>query len=554
MPQPPIPFPPVSDRADDDAQPTAGTATETLATVVIKFQEAVSLVDVFPVEQSAHSGVKASFRLSVDYLVSSQFARVFYGQLDDYKPVGIGEFWQYVSATGGTLVPLLNHTEPSLLLKLLERAYNQPNRMKSGYKVTRMDSVPLQSANPFTYFKVVCPLDRAVELEKALQAFTPDGKTKAPLLELAYVRGEFVGAGSRPSTATNPTDFRSLLNVPNTPFPADSSSRLHIVDQGWSPHRAYNHRLTLDQRSIRFPATDSVPEALIPHGCRVLGVLIGDDSIVKGVVPGVAVNLYSAYDDAGLTRIDDALAHAFDAATANDVILLELALVQLHKLDVLFPSGAGTTYYPLDTDQACYDLIWLATNELGLTIVEPAGNSSLDLDALDRYFATQQRRINPTDTVDYEANYSPTGRLAEGQIIHRARYVSNQLPSDPSQLVSPDSGAIVVGAATVKASKWVNSSSFGTRIDCVAPGEGLKTTDTNNGYLSSFGMTSGASALLAGFIVYLKAKQSGLTALSVRRLLRGAAQGNTTQSPVSLHGAVKFPNLGALLEQFAGGV
>lgn len=549
MPQPPIPipfplFPP--DHADGDFQPKADAASQMQKTVIIKFQEAVSLVDVFLAKDSFHSRIEARYSVSGDYLIASQFAKAFYGQLGVYKPTGIIEFWQHIYDSGGTLMPLLSHTKPSLLLSLLERAYKQPNRMKSGYGFTHMISMPLQSANTFTYFKVVCPIDKAIELEKALQAFTADVNSKNPLLELAYVRGEFVTTGSQSTTATIPTDFRQLLNVPTIPFAMDAPSRLHIIDYAWQPHQAYNHQLDLNQR-IRFSAIDQAPEDLKPHGCWVLGVLIGDNEHVKGVVPGVSIDLYSAYAHSGQTRIDDALAHAFEAATTDDVILLELGLTKLHKLDVQFCSGLATTYYPLETDQACYDLIWLASNELGLTIIEPAGNSSLNLDELDKNFAIQQRRINKTDSVDYEANYTPTGKLAEGQIIHHARYLSNQLPSDPLHSVSLDSGAIMVGAAALESSGWVNKTSFGSRIDCVAPGEDLKTTDSVNEYMSTFGMTSGASALIAGFIVYLKARRRGLTALAVRRLLRKPEQCNTTQNPVGQDGSVLFPNLGALL-------
>jgi hypothetical protein len=210
------------------------------------------------------------------------------------------------------------------------------------------------------------------------------------------------------------------------------------------------------------------------HGTSVLGIVAGVDD-ARGIV-GIAPNLASVrvvsrfranscengHTDAkcqpGGGGVHEHTADAICAATwatpPPDVLLIE------HE---------QFGHLPTETDSGVFDAIRLAVLK-GITVIEPAGNGSINLD---------------------KANAMP----------------------------NIDSGAILVGAAKRNPvnlngesvhERWKlhqEGSNFGSRINCYAWGEGIvsagwgdrrPTGAVDNRYTGQFGGTSGASAIIAG--------------------------------------------------------
>ncbi|WP_375445410.1 S8 family serine peptidase [uncultured Fibrella sp.] len=520
------------------------TDSENEATIVVKFQEAISLALVFDTD--------APYYLPENFFKAASVAWHLYGPFSEYVPVtdDLSKFWNLLSAYGAKLTFLYADTPPIMLLELVQRAQQRAAALDPGYGKTHNISPLLRSANLFTYFQLQCPAEKAEALDNELQNFTPGYKSKYPLLELAYQRGTFVPASVPTTPAQLPTDYMALLNLTGTlPVANQAPIGIHIVDFAWLDHTAFRGRVNFAQQP-QFPSVVAPPSGPHQHGCWVLGVLISQDAPFRGTAPQAAVKLFSAYAGGAnsRTRIDDALAQALYASTPSDVILLELALGNLSRHDGRFSNLPGD--YPVETDQACYDLIWFATHELGLTVVEPAGNGSTDLDLLDA-FLLSKGRVDERVQADFDKpTLSPgTSSLSftERSVIHRARYLSNKPQTSARASADTDSGAILVGAAVQPnhTGVWQNGRNYGSRVDCLAPGEQLLTTDDGNGQTQAFGETSGATALVAGFIVQLKqlARQKNqlITPVQVRAAIR-----RQCGVPITQNGAAVFPDFKAL--------
>jgi hypothetical protein len=122
---------------------------------------------------------------------------------------------------------------------------------------------------------------------------------------------------------------------------------------------------------------------------------------------------------------------------------------------------------PVENDPTVLQAIQFATS-LGITVIEPAGNGGVPLDDTPSLFQMSPR--NPAFV---------------------------------------DSGAVVVGAAEVAADTKLQraaKSTFGDRVDCFAPGFGLRAPSSTapNAY-QNFTGTSGASAVIAGAAAALQA-------------------------------------------------
>ena len=217
------------------------------------------------------------------------------------------------------------------------------------------------------------------------------------------------------------------------------------------------------------------------HGTSVLGIVAGVDD-ARGIV-GIAPNLASVrvvsrfranscengHTDAQCRPLNGGVhTHVADAICA--------ATWAMPRPNVLLLEHEQFGHLPTETDSAVFDAIQTAVWK-GITVIEPAGNGSINLD-----------------------NAGVTRNF--------------------------DSGAILVGAAKkdpVKVNgesvheRWEleaplqEGSNFGSRIDCYAWGEGIVSAGwgdktprgagvqtTNNRYTGQFGGTSGAAAIIAG--------------------------------------------------------
>jgi serine protease len=210
------------------------------------------------------------------------------------------------------------------------------------------------------------------------------------------------------------------------------------------------------------------------HGTAVAGILVGDVNAggVTGLVPDSPIHVTNA---ANVERGWD---------VANAVIVLARSLrpgdVLLIEQQTSGPAGC-TGYVAPEWIPAIYDAI-VATTSSGITVVETAGNGSMNLD-------------NPC----FGSRF-PRGR--------------------------PDSGAIIEGAGSAPgcgtARARLNFSTYGSRIDVQGWGNCVVTAGYGNlhssgganaYYTASFGGTSSAGPIVAAAAASLSsiAKQRGIT-------------------------------------------
>ena len=224
--------------------------------------------------------------------------------------------------------------------------------------------------------------------------------------------------------------------------------RLVDIEHGWD----------LTHEDLSGAAITKAPapaESDVDHGTSVAGVLVAPDNGkgIVGIVPAAELVLVNELRPSGRASIADAIVVGAASLTAGqgDILLIELG--------ELFGPTPGPNI-PVEHDPPVLRAIQAAT-ALGITVIEPAGNGSVNLDATPALF-----RLSPPS----------------------AGFV--------------DSGAIIVGASGLDAAGAplrASFSTFGQRVDCFGPGTAVRapTTPPPNSY-TDFGGTSGASAVIAG--------------------------------------------------------
>jgi len=211
-----------------------------------------------------------------------------------------------------------------------------------------------------------------------------------------------------------------------------------------------------------------------PHGASVLGVVAAVGNNGKGgagIAHGLASAAYTCQvlNSSTVDRPQAVMAaiEHFSAPGEDPLGRVLLLEVQLNPLT----GGGGVTWskMPMETVAADFDVIRLAT-ALGIAVVEAAGNGKNDLDLYQDVAGTF--------------------------VLARTR------PAD-----FKDSGAIMVGGSTsrypyTRSVAGTEGTSFGTRVDCFAWADGVRTcgVDLFGGdvYRDDFGGTSAAAAIVAG--------------------------------------------------------
>ncbi len=249
-------------------------------------------------------------------------------------------------------------------------------------------------------------------------------------------------------------------------------------------------------------------QAYMGHGTAVLGILAAreDGKGCTGAVPAARIRCYSLIEDSGW---DLPLQWAIDAAVWGVDPLIALrgeapgtgdgptaaGIHPLEKGDILLIEDQGSlpaldvTGVPAEVQLPVFIAIQDATSR-EITVIEPAGNGSVDLDDL--------------------AGQPGVAGLGSG---------------------AEDSGAIVVGASTAGGFRErLDSSCFGGRVDCHAWGEGVFTTgdgwEGNDRFCYTlFGGTSAAAAQVAAAAAAVQ---------GAHRLFNGA-----TLNPADLRQALK---------------
>jgi len=223
------------------------------------------------------------------------------------------------------------------------------------------------------------------------------------------------------------------------------------------------------------------------HGTAVAGVVVGaDDGVgVVGIASGAEFLLVTNERAAGHNTAAAVLTAAA-AAGVDGIVLIELGAI--------FPGAPGGAV-PVELDPVVQRAIRFVAL-FGVTVIEPAGNGSVDLDA-----APALAHLNPL---------SPT-------------FV--------------DSRAVVVGAGqpfgeTNEFWERASFSSFGARVDCFGPGFFVRAPDAAPDTYADFAGTSAASAVLAGVAAAIQGMSTAdsgqaLDVVEMRSLLSDLALGTT---------------------------
>lgn len=341
--------------------------------------------------------------------------------------------------------------------------------------------------NPFDWFTLACDdaeTDAVLALVSAL-----------PMVVFAQRRSDPVVAVSV-SYGTNP-DTNLTLQIQPAPNGIDAiyawgvaggagdDIRVADLEFGWRLNHdeliaAHTHHLSV------FGSRD------VDHGTACAGIVLGSDNGVGsiGIVPNAALELITCDRGGGTSSTASAIVVAAANLGRGDVLLVELANP--------FRPGNNPDVF-VELDRSVQVAIALATRR-GITVIEPAGNGGVDLDAFPAFAHTR--------------------------------------PGSPNFF---DSGAIVVGAGVMNfaTATWSRTfSSFGTRVDCFAAGSFiLAPSATGTNTYQQFGGTSGASAIIAGAAASLQAMTrvatgTALAPADVRRLFRSATLGTLPDNPL----------------------
>lgn len=249
------------------------------------------------------------------------------------------------------------------------------------------------------------------------------------------------------------------------------------------------------------------------HGTAALGELVSSNNTYgcTGISPEAAAYFFSEQNGRRVTAITQAIS----AMRPGDVVLLEMQT-----------SGSKTEvrYGPAELELAVWDAVKVGTDK-GVIVVAAAGNGF-------------KNGSGPGENLD-SANYAE----------YRAR---------------GDSGAIIVGAGASNARHdKLSYSTFGSRVNVQGWGEHIVSTgygdlarvggDVNQAYTNTFGGTSGASAMVAGAVVWLQGVANiylhrRLKPLEMRKLLTSTGTPQGAGEPIG-----PMPNLEAAVKAIMNG-
>jgi hypothetical protein len=373
-----------------------------------------------------------------------------------------------------------------------------------------VDSVRLsgeEPPDPFTSFSIVCDDTIATSVRDAVAAL--------PFVAAADVRPDSINA-SVVAWGTNP-EMENAFQVLRATGGVDAihgwqieggtgrNVRVADIEDAWD----LSHD-DLIAASVQRVSTFDAGEPT--HGNGALGIIVASDNGVGivGIAPDAQAFLVTTARAAtGARNPPVAVAIAAAAVGPGGVVLIEQALpffAQNPGPDILWE------FHP-QTQKA----IRLATLA-GVTVVEPAGNAGVDLDA----FA----------------------------------FFEHVQPGKPRFV---DSGAIVVGAGgplgEVAQPTWRRTfSTFGKRVDCFAAGRTTRAPSSAPSDYQFFSGTSGASAIVAGVVCALQGmalaanNQQPLPPADIRRRLRDPALGTPTD-PGQPGGIGSMPDLRKIARQ-----
>lgn len=525
-----------------------------MPTILVKFQDRVSiaaLIDAYPEQFDLRRRAAVQDTLN-------RYARALSYPLDwpiDKYRTQFDFFFELVRSTGIPLRLPFDELPSDWLPDVLSAAGSLAEKTDTP---DRYDYV-----NLINYTKLVCPdPGKAERLLKRLKRFVPAKPRSAEPspIEFVYLRSPAVPVQAIPDTdrkafrtthaqdqlrvdlcdvaIPGPTrqDFWSQLDLAtywSTPGPVVKAVTIHDLEMAMPA----NTRTSLP---IQKPAAAWLRESTTQfnelHGCAVAGLLVNawsaaappfSSGSINGVCgPSVQLNHYGTDTvDLDDPQYDNALLAAIFMARNRPGDVIEIVIANF----------ANGTILPLETDPMVYDLIKVATaSRLKLTVVEAAGNNSVDLDAYDQTQIEPGRRPGGTRTIRLPANVT---EIQQWQQALTLRFTNRYYTYKPGY----DSGAILVSGALPNPdhAHRINPFTFGSRIDCYGPAEKVLSTYSaptqQTGYICK---TSAATTLVAGLIVAIQSRKTAIIkAATFRQALRNAANLPTANATVTIPSA-----------------
>jgi hypothetical protein len=217
-------------------------------------------------------------------------------------------------------------------------------------------------------------------------------------------------------------------------------------------------------RGLNVNGNNNPGAAARAHGLAVLGVVAARDSQsgLIGISPqalAIPISYFRDHDDT--FNLAWAMDQAVDARNApnnlgpGDILLIE---AQVHR---------GEKSLPVEVEDHIFDAIRHLT-DLGILVIEPAGNSEINLDGED-----------DLKKLDDSGNPAESGALMVSGTVPKERKENNE-----KMMEHRSHGA---------------ECAWGSRVDCFAWGDGIRTLGN-----PCFGGTSGASAIIAGAAALLQ--------------------------------------------------
>ena len=311
-----------------------------------------------------------------------------------------------------------------------------------------------------------------------------------PPVDLAPPTPDFSAAQSYTASAPVGIGTAALVGVPG----ADGSgTRLVDIEYEW---RLDHEDLELGSEAALATGTAQNP---FPdqgdHGNAVLGILASRTNGygVSGIAPAAQVRVAASYTAERFWDVGYAIEKALEVSSAGDLILIEQ---QICVCGASCGGGSQVGAGPVEWFGPWRAVISTAS-ALGVIVVEAAGNGGVDLDA---------------------AGCNGVFDRAQG-----------------------DTGALIVAAGSASAHAPLSYSTYGSRVDLQGIAEGLTTLgggglfdpgDVRQRYQSSFGGSSGASAMVAGVILSVQGLRiaQGLPPLEPRVVRELLVQTGTPQS------------------------
>lgn len=256
-----------------------------------------------------------------------------------------------------------------------------------------------------------------------------------------------------------------------------------VIEQCWA---LTHHDLLTSIMPVKYPQVQPAYSlAMQRHAMADVGILAAAHNAVglDGIAAKAAIGLASSIrikNGKYLHAVADAITAITQQSPGDAVLLVE------EQAETLLQGMVQLT--PVEQLAAVHTAIRAAVN-IGIAVIEPAGNGGIDIDGL---------------------------------------------------LSADDSGAIVVGACADDGQHpsrlaGVLPSNFGLRVDCFALGEFVETLDIGNSTRSDYGGTSAASAIIAGAAAVVlsvaAARGRTVTPVELRAWFRDASQGVTSANP-----------------------